>query len=329
MIDWTPALARHYGGTVDAIARLDARISVSPVLSAWQTRAAWRGYASALSAQRVEIDEIDVFSLACGIALPGRPPIVTTADPLANFTSWVANLDEPSKDHWRDALPFTFDPPEGWHAAPPLLRALTLLDIWARRDSSIAVWLALPTLLQGLGVTQTKAASLVVNEPALRSLFGPREAHLLRLMKLLRNAARDGLTRLERLEDWRVKYGAVLAARRRPGLLAPLGALALRRPLLSGSYVAEKLGVSVSGAGKVLERATRENLLVEISGRRSWRRYVASDIAVALGLVAPLRGRPPSPSQHAKALDEVLSEFDREMQAIDRLLAGHSSVGRT
>lgn len=54
----------------------------------------------------------------------------------------------------------------------------------------------------------------------------------------------------------------------------------------------------MSGADKLLERATRLGLLVEISRRGTWRSYVTPDIAVSLGLVAPMRGRPrlmPSP----------------------------------
>jgi len=56
-----------------AIARLDARISVSSVASAWRRRAAWSGYAKALQLQSAEIDEIDVFSWGCGIQIASRP----------------------------------------------------------------------------------------------------------------------------------------------------------------------------------------------------------------------------------------------------------------
>lgn len=63
-----------------AIARLDARISVRSVGSAWSLRAAWTGFAQALRLQSVEIDEIDVFSWGCGLNIPGRAIRATHLD---------------------------------------------------------------------------------------------------------------------------------------------------------------------------------------------------------------------------------------------------------
>jgi hypothetical protein len=85
---------------------------------------------------------------------------------------------------------------------------------------------------------------------------------------------------------------ATIAAQHRPGKLADLGRLALTRPCLAARSLAPELDLTVSGAGKLLERATSLGLLVEISGRGTWRSYVTPDIAVSLGLVAPMRGRP-------------------------------------
>jgi len=63
-----------------AIARLDARIIVSPVAKAWSTRAAWSGYARALQLQSAEVEEIDVFSWGCDLKIPGRPPLPSHLD---------------------------------------------------------------------------------------------------------------------------------------------------------------------------------------------------------------------------------------------------------
>ena len=63
-----------------------------------------------------------------------------------------------------------------------------------------------------------------------------------------------------------------------------------------------------------------------MSGRASWRLYVTPDVAIALGMLPAPRGRPPSPSPYTEELDAVLTEFDREMDAIDLLLERRASV---
>jgi len=74
--DYTPPMVAAIVSATAAIARLDARICVSPVAKAWAARAAWTGYAKALQLQSAEIDEIDVFSWRCGLPLPHRPAIL-------------------------------------------------------------------------------------------------------------------------------------------------------------------------------------------------------------------------------------------------------------
>ena len=72
-VSWTPRLGSFREETSLAIARLDARISASPVRGAWSLRASWTGYSTAQQLQDVEIDEADIFACAIGVALPGRP----------------------------------------------------------------------------------------------------------------------------------------------------------------------------------------------------------------------------------------------------------------
>ena len=70
--DYTPKMVTALASCTASIARLDARILVSSVGSAWRKRAAWIGYARALQLQSVEIDEIDVFSWGCELKIAGR-----------------------------------------------------------------------------------------------------------------------------------------------------------------------------------------------------------------------------------------------------------------
>ncbi|WP_145206797.1 hypothetical protein [Sphingobium sp. B2] len=317
---WTPDLAAALGEAMAAIARLDARICVSPFAPAWTLRASWAGYATALRLQQLELEEIDIIAEQCGLRLAGRPLPQTTGTPFDAYGPWLARLAEPEGRHWREDLPFTFDPPAGWREAPVLVRALTLLDAWALTDRSSAPWLGLPIVLRRIGITASPLPCLVAGGPGQRFALDPRTAVLKRLCKQLRRSAEDGLARLDRLEAGARRSAAAIAAEHRPGALAKLGRLALARPCLAARSVAPLLGITVSGAGKLLDRATRLDLLVEISGRGTWRSYVTPDVALALGLIAPDRGRPRTPPPSSPALDTVLATFDAEMAALDARL---------
>lgn len=324
---WTPDLVSALADASSAIGRLDARISATTLAPAWHLRASWNGYAKALSLQHLEIEEIDIISRECGLQLAGRPRLKTAAAPFSALDPWRNRLAEKEGRHWREDLPFSFDLPAGWDETPALARALALLDDWARRDRTITPWLAFPVVLRRMGLTQRTLPCLVTGDPGQRFVQGDRPALLKRLLKQLRRSAEDGLTRLERLEDTVQRGAATIAAQHRPGKLADLGRLALTRPCLAARSLALQLDLTVSGAGKLLERATRLGLLVEISGRGTWRSYVTPDIAVSLGLVAPPRGRPrlvPAPSP---MLDSVLAAFDAEMAEFEARIAGLGGPG--
>ncbi|EQB10338.1 hypothetical protein [Novosphingobium lindaniclasticum] len=319
---WTPDLVSAIADASSAIGRLDARISATVPAPAWHLRASWMGYARALQLQKFEIEEIDIISRECGLQLAGRPRLETAGAPLSALEPWRNRLAEEEGRHWREDLPFSFDLPTGWDEAPALARALALLDDWARRDRTITPWLALPMVLRRMGLTQRTLPCLVTGDPGQRFVQGDRPALLKRLLKQLRRSAEDGLTRLERLENAVQRSAAAISAQHRSGKLTDLGRLALTRPCLAARSLAPRLDLTVSGAGKLLERATRLGLLVEISGRGTWRSYVTPDIAVSLGLVAPMRGRPrlvPAPSP---TLDSVLAAFDAELAEFDTRIAG-------
>jgi len=240
-----------------------------------------------------------------------------TSDPLASYTPWLTRLLEPDGRHWQEDLPFTFDPPAGWSEAPRLARALTLLDSWAQADHTFIPWLSFPATLRRLGICENTLPCLVIGDPAQRFATTHRADLLKRLLKVLRTAADDGVKRLAALEDVTRRTAAALLTQRRPGKLPRLAKLALARPCLAARQVAPLLKVSISGAGKLLDRAARTGIVVEISGRTSWRSYIAPDLAQALGLTKPSLGRPflaPPPSPE---LDSILASYDADMALLD------------
>jgi hypothetical protein len=315
-LPWTPDLAAALANAAAAIARLDGRISESPLAPAWTLRASWSGYATALTLQQVPLEEIDIIAAHCGLRLASRRAPPTAGDPFATYAPWLARLAEGDGRHWREDLPFTFDPPPGWSEAPALVRALVLLDAWTRADLTLAPWLAFPIALRRMEITASPLPCLVAGAPGQRFALDPRPALLKRLFKQLRRSAEAGLERLQRLERHARYSAAAIAAEHRPGKLADLGRIALARPCLAARTLAPLLGVTLSGAGKLLERATRLRLLVEVSGRDTWRCYVTPDVATALGMVPQARGRPPLPAPPSPALDTVLATFDAEMAAL-------------
>lgn len=318
---WTGPLAHELETTAAAVASLDARISATFCQTAWARRAAWSGYAEALCGQGVEIDEIDIFGQACGLPLPSRTRQSTVGDDLSQLTEWQANLRVTARRHWREALPFTFDPPSDWGSRPVLLRALELTARHARANRTSAPWLAMPALLNALGATHNTLPNLVCPDKALRLQPGDCAAIVRRYLKQLRRAAETGLQRLDAIEGDRLRAAGALSRARRPGSLLPLLALVQVQPVLSPRAVAIRLRLTISGAGKLLARAAASGLLVEVSGRQSWRAYLPPDLAQSFGFVPARPGRPLAPPPPTPALDAVLSDFDAEMRAIDERLA--------
>ena len=324
---WTAPLVQALLRASTAITRLEERISASPVRRAWLERACWQGYARALQGQGVEIEEIDIFSVRLGLPLPSRPPLSTANDPLAVYAEWRDRFAERERHHWTDKLPFSFIPPEEWSERPPLLRALELHARWARADRSINAWLELPFLLRRVGASTLPLPLLVTGDKALRIGEQDRDILIRRYLKRCAKAAEEGLHSLRLLEQGRRHMTAFIAGERRPGALASLGALFMVTPLLTPKGVMERLGLTLSGAGKLLERAAAGGLCREISGRQSWRLYLAPDLAIRYGFREVPRGRPALSSQDSSGvLEDSLQAFDAELAKFDKIMARFASI---
>lgn len=317
---WTPALAALLEQAALAIGRLDARISASPLADTWRQRATWTGYAKALQGQGAEIEEIDIFGRECGAPLPHRVPLATSTYDREELSGWLAGTPKPAP-HWREIVRYPQDLPADWSERPALLRALQLIASHARQEAGIMPALDLPIVLAALKITRTPLPCLVTPDKAWRYCPRDRDAMIRRYLRGLARASEIGLERLRHLEDQRVRAAHAIGRATRPGRLSELLAWSLKFPVLSPRNVSNHLGLSISGAGKLLTRAEAAGLLVEISGRRAWKVYVTADMAIGFGLIDRPRGRPPSPLRTATPLNETLSRFDAEMKAIDQRLA--------
>lgn len=319
--NWTGKLAQSLEQSAAAVASLDARLSASPVAKAWFERASWTGYASALRGQSVEIEEIDIFGQSCDVSIPGRQAPPTREYDASGLKNWQASLRDRSQRHWRDEAPFSSFTAEDWRDRPALLQSLEILSRHARADPSIAPWLAFPRLLQSMGVTSAPLPCLVHADKALR--YSPREAdaNIARYFRFITTAAETGLQRLVAMEEHRILSVVTASASLRPGKLSPLLALLQYRPVISPRVAAARLGISISGAGKLLARAADNEIIVEISGRQAWRTYIVKDLAYAFGLAKRSAGRPVELRQQLEPLDPALLKFDTEMADLDATLS--------
>lgn len=302
-----------------AIGRLDARISVTPVRKMWLDRASWTGFAEARRGQGAEVDEIDIFALACGASLPGRRSIAFAADELTALVTWQRSLASAARRHWREIIPLTIDVPEDWRERPALLRALEVTGRHARADRSDRPWLDSPALLASLGLTATPLPCLVVADKALRLAPRDRAAIVPRYLKSLIRGAELGLERVAELEADRRRAAQVVAQTRRPAGFVSLLGLLRHRPMVTPLGLARALKLTVSGAGKLLNRAAAKGLVVEITDRQAWRTYLPADLALAFGYRRRSSGRPPALPDHAH-LDPILARFDADMTAIEARL---------
>lgn len=316
-----PHLAVALEAAVARISELSGRISASSVAIPWRRRAAFAGYARGLQLQGVEIDDVDVFSWACGISLPGRPRRTTVIDEFGALAPWLRQLQTLERSAWKDALPF---PPSTRSELPRILQALELQRQYALRSGSIDAWLSLPTIIYGLGLSRSPLPCLVAGSKAFRLIPQVPTETVRATLKAIETSSKQGLAALDTMETaYRASIRAI-RAEFRPGKLTALLALSLSVTVLSPASVATALDLSVAGAGKLLDRAAALELLVEISGRRSWKTFVAPDLAIRLGIRRATLGRPrkePPPLSHDRELAGTLEDFDREMAEIDARLA--------
>lgn len=319
--NWTAKLARSLEQAAAAIARLDARVSASPIAKAWFERASWTGYAEALRGQSVEIEEIDIFGQFCDVSIPGRQAPAMGGYDTSGLTHWQTSLRDRTERHWRDEHTFSSVTADDWGDRPALLRSLEILGRHARADPSIAPWLAFPRLLQSMGVTSAPLPCLVHADKALR--YSPRDAgaNIARYFRHITSSADTGLQRLAAMEEHRVLSVMTTEESLRPGKLRHLLALLQFRPVISPRLAAGRLGISISGAGKLLTRAADNDIVVEISGRQAWRTYIVKDLAYAFGLAKRAPGRPIELRQHLDPLDPALRKFDAEMADLDAMLS--------
>jgi hypothetical protein len=314
-----------------AIGRLDGRISGSPVASSWNRRAIWSGYARALQLSGVEIDEIDVISRATGVHLAGRPLRPTLVDEFAMLEPWERELRARGR-HWTDGLPFSADASRERGTCPSLLVALDLVSQYVRASAGPDGWLTLPLLLHRLGVTTTPLPCLVAGDQRMPHVTVDSGPMFRRVLTELRDRAERGYSQLIELEQHRQRSVGTTSKERGSSSMGDLARLLASDPVQTPAAVARSLGLTISGAGKILTRAEGSGMIIEVSGRRAWRTYMTPDVATALGYRPLSRARRVGLAADGvlmdRALDQALADFDRQMAEFDQRFGSDSNPKR-
>lgn len=161
--------------------------------------------------------------------------------------------------------------------------------------------LALPSRLYQYGVTRTPLPCLTQ-------------------ARNLRRQSEQGLRLLTDLNKQRHRFASHLSHGKHDLRIWQVAALSLRWPALTPSSAARDLDISISGAGKLLQRAEDLGLLIETTGRHNYKLYIARDSVRELGfthLALPRDSAPPLPALMDQNFELALQKLDDTLKTLE------------
>ncbi len=310
--DWF-ALAPLLEQTAVRIGRLDGRVINSLSRYVWHQRAVVLGYAQALQLQGVATDAKQLFQDE------NRPETILKrgekrAGKASTFRTWRALIRRDRGAEWFDLHDLK----------RPSVQANTLLLLiigyydMAEKDSLLAA-LSWPFMLRRAGITKTCLGCLVTGT---RATGSQSKLQITRMLERLGNQAGEGERMLDQLEATHHQFAAALAGVRKPQGLIRLASILMAEPVVRPAVIAQRLNLSLSATGRLLEQARQLGLVDEITDNRTWRRYVAKDIAIEID-VAPAIGRPRKPAMPELEKADyrgIYLELAKSLADVDRLL---------
>lgn len=288
----TPRVLRGLETCARAIAELASTLSRHPLEAAWGVRYALRQAVRLSKLDGFLVDEHRLAGYLAGLPVPFRHDQGAEVRALAYARRLLAALEAgwPPPPPPADRLVMSQDPGldlPAWNIVSPeepffdgyprlFLVAHRLLD--ARTASPSMTGEAHEILVRDLARFGLAKSPLPLIAAGLGATpAAPAEAYLAAFLAALEADARDGLRFLGTLalswEVWRMRIGARRSQSRLPALVD----LAAASPILAPVTVARHLGCSVRAASMMLEELVELEVLIEVSGRRTWKAYAGAD----------------------------------------------------
>lgn len=309
----SPALIEK---TIIACIRLDSAVLKSPVRYGWLQRSRINAAARMTAGEGDNPDPDRLMATVLQIPLKARADAGAAARAVTWLETWLAlGAAQPA-----DPRPAVAERVREVNAGVSHLRAAArsgrggvfralpagLVAAQAGGMSGPSAFAAIPVYLASAGVI-SQAWPGLAPVPGGISNDGIFARHL--FMGLEQQATQE-LRQLEALEAaWGSWHGSI-ADQRSNSRLPQLLHLVASFPALGAVFVAKRLSANtrpctVPGASFMLDALVKRGILVEASGRRSWRRYVPADLAYLQGLSATKRLQP---GQGAPAPTDVFAD---------------------
>ncbi len=283
------------------VARLDEALRGDPLLPAWRQRAMVREAARAAASDGLMVDMVRLGGLLAGLPLRHLADFGAerhALEVLVGLRNLAANTPN---DRVRAALSrMKAEHKPGRNLLEAAARGMLahLADGGAREDAR----LALPLYLLDTGVVRSGPLPCLTGSGAFRAEGSPRDLAAgfhEALCRDLAGEARNGLDDLIDLRrawrSWRRRLGPRRSTSQLPALVDYAAACQAVTP----AQVAQHFDLSLRGAGKLLAELAELGILVDASGRETWKVYVTEDLKSVreeVERVQPARAGDPTPS---------------------------------
>lgn len=289
-LDTSPEILSAIESVCFIIGEVNGRYINSLCKKSWLYRAAWSGFAQALQLTGVETDSEDIFRQSLEPTLIGK-----RAKAGSNYQQWWSAMRDRKTVSWWD---------DGSIVRPEMTitgsrwQQLFRWYLEAGVQDQLRACLSWPFALVRLKLSTIPLPCLVTGH-AFPAPLTPYKALI--MLKRLHRQAEEGLRLLDQLEAAQRAFASRLVSVRKPKQLIRLSALLMAMPVLEPVIVARRFSLSLAAAGRLLRHAEELNLVAEVTGRGTWKRYVAIDIARELDIRPRTAGRPPKPVMSIQA----------------------------
>ena len=319
---------------VFALGRLSEAFDASRVAEAWAARSRIEAVIRLLHADGLGIDRDRVLRLSYDLAVPHRIGIGGDAQVL----QIIAFLDGGPASTDRDSsMAVEMDDAEAGFGAgvesqnPEILLGSLWRWLTAGRRPSVG-YVAFVRCLAAAGLTPRPLGALAwPTGLAHQTERAWVDGSLARLAAAADGARRDLGALALSVADWRRRLGRRRRHSRMDALIDEIGAMLVATPV----SIARRLGLSLRGASVMLEELADLGVLVEVTGRKSWKIFVPSDLVVSLPdsrtRRREARSRPPAapPPDLTPLVDDADAAIARAQAAMARLRSGRQPAPAT